>query len=139
MKRILLSTVAALGFLFLGFVAYVLYTNRPLPANEFDLPILERTLVLLADGSRWSKQGDRNCSPDDEGLSLYCALQEASLEIAGEFHHRAASLQAVRHAIDAVRPDADYAHRLMDFNNSPSTSFEDVHEVIRRAMEELNH
>ena len=28
------------------------------------------------------------CAPEDTSFSLYCALHRATLEIAGEFHHR---------------------------------------------------
>lgn len=139
MKRTVLRAVAAAVLLFAAFVGYVAVINRPLPQNENDVPILQRTLVLLEHESAWSKEDDRNCDPAATRLSLYCALQKASIEITGEFHHRTAALQAVRRAIDAARPDNRYAHRLRDFNNAPDVTLETVHAVINKAIAELNN
>jgi hypothetical protein len=43
----------------------------------------------------------------------------------------------VRRAIDEIRQDNDYEHRLQDFNNAPDVTLEDVHVVLHRAMEQL--
>jgi hypothetical protein len=137
MKRTVLRVLAIAVLLLVAFIGYVIVVNRPLPRNEHDVPILERTLALLEDEAAWSKEDDRSCDPAAVRLSLYCALQEASVEITGEFHHRAAALQAVRHAIDAVRPGNGYAHRLQDFNNAPDVTLETVHTVLHSAIAEL--
>lgn len=112
-------------------------TNRPLPETEHDVEILKRTLVLLKDTESWSKNDDRRCEPEETQLSLYCALRQASLDVTGEFQHRAAALQEVRYAIDAARPDHGYAHRLMDYNNDPTVTLDDVHRMLRKAIEAL--
>jgi len=129
--------MVVVGLVLAGFVGHVLVINRSLPQNENDVPILERTLALLENEERWSKQDDRTCEPPRVRLSLYCALRQASLEITGEFRHRGAALQEVRHEIDELRPDAGYAHRRMDFNNAPDVSLADVQLVIRRALDDL--
>jgi hypothetical protein len=134
-----LRAVVAAALLLAAFVGYVVVINRPLPRNENDVRVLERTLVFLENESAWSKEDDRNCDPAGTRLSLYCGLQKASIEITGEFHHRSAALQAVRRAIDAARPDNRYAHRLQDFNNAPDVTLETVHAVVNNAIAELNN
>jgi len=34
-------------------------------------------------------------------------------------------------------PDADYAHRLMDFNNDPEVTIEDIHLILQNSIESL--
>ena len=121
----------------LALVGYVVVTERPLPQNEHDAPILERTMELLASEADWSKDDTRECPAGQTKLSLYCALRQASLDVAGAFEHRAAALQQVRYAIDRARPDADYAHRLMDYNNDPQVSLADIHAMLNEALENL--
>ena len=120
-----------------GFVAWVWVQNQPLPQDAYDVAILERAVALLATEDAWSRQDDRHCEEGEAGLSLYCALQQASIEVRGEFHHRAAALQAVRHAIEAQRPEADYAHRLMDYNNDATVTFDDMHAMLDAAAAQL--
>lgn len=137
MKKILLSALVIFVVLAFAFVVYVFATNRPLPQTEHDVAILERTIQLLADEEKWSRMDDRNCGPEEQKLSLYCALVAASVDVAGEFRHRAAALQEVRYAIEDARPDADYAHRLMDYNNDPDVTFDDMHAVLQSALSSL--
>jgi hypothetical protein len=137
MRRIALRATGVVAMLFAILVAYVVVRNRPLPPNEYDVPILRAAIVLLETDSLWSKHDDRTCDPTAARRGLYCALQRASLDVAGTFRHRAASLQAVRRAIDAIRPDNGYAHRLQDFNNAPDVTLATVHEVLHRAIGDL--
>ena len=136
MKRALFAILGVMLFLVLALTARIMVRNRPLPPTASDVPIVERTLVLLENEATWSKDDARQCESNTNGLSLYCALRQASLDVTGEFHHRAAALQAVRHAVDAMYP-ADYAHRLQDFNNRPDITLSDVRAVLFRAMAAL--
>ncbi len=137
MWRALLTFLVVVLIVCGAFVGWVVYQNRPLPLNEQDAAILERTLELLTDESVWSKEDTRQCPVGQARLSLYCALRQASEEVTGGFEHRAAALQEVRYAIDRARPNADYAHRLMDYNNSPDVSLEDVREMLREALDRI--
>ena len=129
--------LATLGVLIVLFLAWIYFSNRLLPQTEHDVAIIERTIELLSDERNWYRNDDRNCGPEKPGLSLYCALQLASFDVAGEFQHRAASLQQVRYAIERQTPRVEYDHRLMDYNNSPDTSFEDMHEMLHDALARL--
>ena len=137
MKKALTIFLALLIAAVLGFVGYVYVKNQPLPQNEFDIVILDRTIELLSNEDQWLRSGDRNCEAGGPPFNLYCALRQASIEVSGEFRHRSAALQQVRYAIERQQPDADYAHRLMDYNNDPSTSFDDIHAVLQEARAQL--
>ena len=117
-------------------MVYIAWQQQPHDQTEYDVGIIMRTLVLLEHESQWSKRDDRKCE-SDETLSLYCALRQASIDVTGDFQHRSAALQEVRLSIDELHPDNEYAHRLMDFNNSPDVAFEDVHYVLRHALVNL--
>lgn len=137
MKKFLLAIVAILLTAAVAFVAYLFMINRPLPQNVSDVAIVDRAMEILRDEQSWRRAGDRSCEAEGPTVNLYCALRRASIEVTGEFKHRSAALQQVRFAIERQRPGVEYAHRLMDYNNDPSTSFEDLHAVLRDARGRL--
>src|ERR1700679_4148837 len=45
-------------------------------------------------------------------------------EVSGRFEHRGAAMQEARFVIDEIAPHArSYEHRLMGYNNDPTTTF----------------
>jgi hypothetical protein len=104
-----------------------------------DLQILERAAQLLNDESAWNRADDRQCKDDEAAgrRSLFCALQAASIEVLGSYDHRRVALQEVRFAIEEVAPDREFNHRLMDFNNLPTTTLAQVQEVLRIARQRV--
>ncbi len=137
MKKIVATVLGGLILLVAVFIGYVYMINRSLPQNEYDVAILEKTIELLNDEEIWSRDDDRTCGPEKSKRSLYCALRQASIEITGEFHHRAAALQEVRYAIENINPDVEYDHRLMDYNNDESVNFEDMHIMLQKSLRNL--
>jgi hypothetical protein len=95
--------------------------------SETDLRIVRRASELLACHSRWNRVDTRTCSQNSNTISLYCALQLASLEVSGRFEHRGAAMQEARLLVDCVAPNRiRYVHRLLDYNNDPETTFADL-------------
>jgi hypothetical protein len=47
-----------------------------------------------------------------------------------EYRHREVALQEVRFAIEDVTDGQEFYHRLMDYNNLPSTQFADIKRVL---------
>jgi len=111
------------------------YEQRDNPATHEDLLILQRAADILKDKSVWDNNDDRICSEDDISWSLYCALHKASIDILGEYQHRRMALQEVRFAIEDLSDGKEYAHRLMDFNNT--RSFDEVLRVLSIATERV--
>jgi hypothetical protein len=117
------------------------YEVRNLPVTADDLRTIERAAELLSSESVWNRKDDRRCV-DDEATnkrSLFCALQRASADTYGSHDsarvadHRRVALQEVRFAVEEATRGRELAHRLMDFNNLPDTTFADVQRVLAQA------
>lgn len=103
---------------------------RP-PLIRADLQIVKRAREILDSPSKWNRADNRECPTDAKTFSLYCALQMATIEVGGKAEHRGAALQEARFVIDEIAADRKYEHRLMNYNNDPTTSFGDIQEVLR--------
>jgi len=103
---------------------------RP-PITKADLQIVKRARELLNSESKWNRADNRVCPAEAKTVSLYCALQMATTEVSGKAEHRGAALQEARFVIDEIAADRKYEHRLMNYNNDPTTTFGDIQEVLR--------
>ena len=103
---------------------------RP-PITQADLQIVKRAREILDSPSKWNRADNRKCPAGAKTFSLYCALQMATNEVSGKSAHRGAALQEARFVIDEIVADRNYNHRLMDYNNDPTTAFADIQEVFR--------
>ncbi len=105
---------------------------RP-PVTSADLQIVKRAREILSSERKWNRADTRVCPANAKTVSLYCALEAATIEVGGKAEHRRAALQEVRFVIDEITAERNYHHRLMDYNNDPTTTFADVQEVLRVA------
>jgi hypothetical protein len=64
---------------------------------------------------------------------LFCALQQATKEVAGGVHYRQPALQMAREVLNEVGGNRLGKHRLMDYNNHPDTTLAEVHSLLRAA------
>ncbi len=103
---------------------------------EQDFAILARTKELLATEARWDRNGEQTCPQNAEKWSLFCALMQASRDVAGDFELRRPALTEVRGAIKDVT-GKNFDRRLLDFNNDSATTFQDVRAVLDRAGKRL--
>src|SRR5215467_108925 len=111
--------------------------RRDQPVTKDDLLILKRADEILSDETKWNRKDDRTCRPEDKEWSIFCALEKASIEVLGKYDHRRAALQEVRFAIEDVTQGREFEHRLMDFNNLPTTQFKDIKNVLKMATEKV--
>jgi hypothetical protein len=102
---------------------------RP-PVTKADLQIVQRARKILDSPSKWNRADNRECPAGAKTFSLYCALETAMTEVSGHFEHRGAALQEARFVIDEIVGNRNYKHRLMDYNNDPTTTFVDIQEVF---------
>jgi hypothetical protein len=110
---------------------------RP-PVTSADVQIAKRAAEILNSPARWNRADTRDCPADEKTFSLYCALEKATDEISTAFEHRGAAMQESRFVIDDITPKAaNYDHRLMDYNNDPSTTFADVQKFFRLLQERI--
>ena len=103
---------------------------RP-PITEADLRIVKQARKILNSESKWNRADNRKCPAQAKTFSLYCAFEQASIDVNGKFDHRGAALQEARFVIDEITVNRNYDHRLMDYNNDPSTTFADIQEVFQ--------
>ncbi len=113
--------------------------NRDLLFDSLDLKIIQRADFILSDASVWNKNDDRECEDDisNGSYSLFCALFKASVDVTGEYEHRRAAMQQVRFTLEKYEDGRVTAHRLMDWNNHPKTTFEEVKKVLEEAIQEV--
>jgi hypothetical protein len=98
--------------------------------TQADLQIVKRARQILNSETKWNRADNRVCPAEAKTVSLYCALQIATVEIGGKGEHRGAALQEARFVIDEIAADRNYEHRLMNYNNDPTTTFADIQEVL---------
>ena len=67
-------------------------------------------------------------------MSIYCAIERASIELAGGFHHRRPAQELVRVIVEERTKDKKYDHRMMDYNNDPATHLSDVQSLLAEAI-----
>jgi hypothetical protein len=99
--------------------------------TQIDLQIIRRAREILDSPTKWNRADNRECAPGAKTFSLYCSLQMATVELSGKAEHRGAALQEARFVIDEIAADRNYDHRLMGYNNDPTTTFADIQEVFR--------
>jgi hypothetical protein len=107
------------------------------PPSQIDLDIFLAARELLRDEALWDREDDRDCENDGSRISLYCALARSTAAKMGRYQHRQPAMQAVRRVIAAEWPERVVDHRLMNFNNDPRTTLDDVRRLFTLAEESL--
>ncbi len=116
-----------------GILTMTFSTQKQVAPTAADIRIINRTLDILADESKWNKRDDRNCPSGAEKWSVFCALLQATGEVVGSVHYRQPALQAVRQVLNEVGGTRITKHRLMDYNNHPDTTIQDIRNLLRTA------
>ena len=110
-------------------------------ATAEDIRIIDRADQILSDASKWDRADDRICKETDTTWSLFCAIEKATTEVLGSYNHDDRMGQAVtreiRRVIEELNPGRQFEHRLMNYNNLPTTRFEDIKKVLRMTRERL--
>jgi hypothetical protein len=111
---------------------------RP-PVTKADIRIVQRAKQILDSPAKWNRSDTRVCPTEAKSFSLYCALEKATDEVTGNFQHRSAAMQEARFVIDDIAPNRkNYKHRLMDYNNDPTTTFSDIQKVFRLLQDRIS-
>jgi hypothetical protein len=118
-------------------LSLVMTTDKQLPPTADDLKILRRSAELLANTTVWNKADNRQCPPNPKQWSMFCALMQATEEVSGGVHYRQPALQAVRETLNEVGGNRMGKHRLMDYNNHPDTTLDEIHQLLKKAQARL--
>jgi len=116
---------------------FQLDTSIEVPPNELDREIVRHAAALLSSESVWNRADTRVCAATDTKWSIYCAMKQATIEVTGAFHHRRPALQMVRQIVHKRTATKNYNHRLMDYNNDPSTRLEDLRTLFAEALAQM--
>ena len=104
------------------------------PVTQDDVRILVRAQQILDSPAKWNRNDNHNCPAEEKQFSLYCAVEKATDEVTGQFAHREAAMQEARFVVDEIAANRpNYHHRLMDYNNDPTTTFADIQRVLKTA------
>jgi hypothetical protein len=109
-------------------------TLTEIPPNDVDREILRRAALVISSDSVWNRADNRKCPADAKTWSIYCAVERATIEVTGGFHHRRPAMELVREIVEARSKGKSYQHRAMGYNNDPSTTLADVRSVFDEAI-----
>jgi hypothetical protein len=115
-------------------LSFNLDTTRELAPNALDREILKRADAILTSPAVWNRADNRRCPASATTWSIYCAAERATIEVTGGFHHRRPAMELVREIIEARSKGRPYHHRLMDYNNDPTTTLADLHSLFAEAQ-----
>jgi hypothetical protein len=104
--------------------------------NQQAIKILQNSKTYLDCNTCWNQEDDRSCIDDNTNkkYSLYCALHESQLAIAGEYKHRGLVMKTIRKVIRSQTTKC-YPHIIRDYNNLPTTTMDDIYKIIDTAIE----
>lgn len=108
--------------------------TKQVAPNSMDRRILQRAAAILNADSVWNRADNRKCAESARVWSIYCAVQKAAIEVTGGFHHRRPAAELVRVIVEERTKDRSYEHRLMDYNNDPTTTLADVRTLFAQAI-----
>ena len=119
-------------------LAFTIDAVREVRPSELDRQIVQRADAILSSPAVWNRLDNRRCPESARSWSIYCAAERATIEVTGGFHHRRPAMELVRRIIEERSAGRRYNHRLMDYNNDPSTRFEDVHTLFAEALARID-
>ncbi|MES3037654.1 MAG: hypothetical protein V4736_07075 [Bdellovibrionota bacterium] len=142
MKRLLFFVLFLPSFNSIAKVKNGLKESTPsdvvIPVTKTDVKILQKASKILSSESKWNRDDNRECPMEAKSFSLYCAMNKASIEVNGEFDHRLPAMEELRRSVEDFTKNKKYEHRLMGFNNDPSTTFADIKRILLLTEDRLS-
>ncbi len=118
-------------------ITFTLDPSREVAPGPLDLEIVKRAAIILSIETAWNRSDNRKCPADAMKWSIYCALEKAEIDVTGGFHHRRPAAEVVRQIVDQRTRDRNYHHRLMEYNNDPTTHLQDVQSLFQQAEAQI--
>ncbi len=115
-------------------LSFDLDASHEVSANGLDRKIVREAAGILATEAAWNRADNRRCQANATTWSIYCAMEKATIDVTGGFHHRRPALEVVRQIVEERTATRHYHHRLMDYNNDPRTRLSDVQNLFKEAL-----
>ena len=112
-------------------------TTTTVPQDDID--IIKQVRAILDSPVKWNRQSTPDCKRETTTLGLYCAFQAASLRVTGKSDYEGPAIDEARLLILRTAPNAaHYNARLIDYNNDPTVSFEDLQGLLKMVEANLD-
>jgi hypothetical protein len=112
--------------------------SHEIKPNMMDRRIVERASALLSSPTVWNRADNRICPATASTWSIYCGMEQATIDVTGAANHRRPAMEAVREIVDERSAARNYHHRLMDYNNDPTTRMDDVRSLFSEVLAGMN-
>ena len=113
-----------------------LVTAKPATATvtQTDIKILKKVQEIMDSPAKWNRASTQDCNPAAKTFGLYCAFEAASIAVTGKSGYDGPAMSEVRQLITRTAPNAThYSARLVDYNNDPTITFQDLQKLLRTA------
>jgi hypothetical protein len=108
------------------------------PTIRVQVEIVKKAEEMLDSPAKWDRASTQDCKPDAKTFGLYCLLAAASVAVTGKFDENGAAITTARKLIRSTAPNADkYQARLVDYNNDPTVTFEDIRRLLKTVQTDL--
>ena len=99
--------------------------------TETDIAIIKKVESILDSPAKWDKASSQGCKPDAKVFGLYCAFAAASTAVVRKPNYDGPAIKDVRQMISRTPNAAHYNARLVDYNNDPAVTLEDVQKLLK--------
>ena len=114
--------------------------NQTDKVTQTDIEIVKKVQEVLGSPESWDRASSQDCKPDAKTFGLYCAFEAASIALTGKPNYNGPAIGEVRTLISKTAPNAPhYSARLVDYNNDPTVTFEDLQRLLKRVQTDLQN
>ncbi len=118
-------------------LSFDLDASHEVKPNALDQKIVRKAAAILSMERACNRADNRKCPASATTWSIFCAIEKASIELTGEFHHRRPALELVRQVVNERTATRNYHHHLMDYNNDPTTHLSDIQNLFQEALKRM--
>jgi hypothetical protein len=105
---------------------------------QADIDIIKQVREILNSPTKWNKASTSDCKADAKTFGLYCAFDAASQRVTGKSGYEGPAIDEARLLITMKAPNAaHYNSRLIDYNNDPTVTFEDLQTLLKAVQTDL--
>jgi hypothetical protein len=115
-----------------------LVTAKPATVTQADIEVVKKVEAILDSPAKWDKSSSQDCAADAKTFGLYCAFETASIALTGNPDYDGPAIREARQLISRTAPNAaHYSARLVDYNNDPTVTFDDLQTFLKKVETNL--